>query len=200
MVSGRPWGLRSLFLHDASTANHSARADRLAFQFAVSPASCLQRHAQHPPAGVPLLPLLALRPLDLMIAARCSILLVVVVRIAYLFTLSLGTGAYLFADIAFVAARRALSWDSRATLWNNLALVYRWHQYSHKQHWTRLAGDVVGGSQSIHCHLIPLGLLPNLSPFGRLAAWRRPTSNASRYRVLMRRLPPTSNTTFLRSL
>ena len=31
------WGLRSPFSHDATTANHSARADGLAFQLAVSP-------------------------------------------------------------------------------------------------------------------------------------------------------------------
>jgi hypothetical protein len=37
MVSARSWGLRSLLLHDAITANQLTRADGLAFQFAVSP-------------------------------------------------------------------------------------------------------------------------------------------------------------------
>jgi hypothetical protein len=70
------------------------------------------------------------------------------------------------ADIAFVAVRRTSPGTFVRQRKTDIATVYRLHQYQHKQDWTRLAGDVVGGSQSIHRHLISLGALFSLSSFG----------------------------------
>jgi hypothetical protein len=70
VVSGRSWGLRSLCFHDASTANHSARADGLAFQFAVSPPRACNDTLNTLRDGAPLLPLLVFRLGDLMAVMR----------------------------------------------------------------------------------------------------------------------------------
>ena len=66
--TGRWWcresrGVRGgRLLHDASTANHSARADGLTFQFAVSPPRACNDTLNTLRDGVPLSPLLVLSP------------------------------------------------------------------------------------------------------------------------------------------
>ena len=67
LTTGRWWcrdarGVRgSRLLHDASTANHSARVDGLAFQFAVSPPRACNDTLNTLRRRVPLLPPLVLR-------------------------------------------------------------------------------------------------------------------------------------------
>jgi hypothetical protein len=66
-------------LHDASTANHSARADGLAFQFAVSPPRACNDTLNTLRPPVPLLTPLMLRSWDLIAVMRPLIFSLVVV-------------------------------------------------------------------------------------------------------------------------
>jgi hypothetical protein len=130
-------------------------------------ASCLQRHAQHPPGRRTIVAAAVVEPMrfndgDALAHFRSLFLS------SWLLTYSLSAlePELIRSQILLLSQLAVHSWEFCATSGNSFATVYRWHQHHRIHYWTRLAGHVVGGSQSIHRHLISLGAVSSLSSFG----------------------------------
>ena len=167
-MSGISWGSRWPFAPRCLDSQSFSPCRRIDIPVRRVAASCLQRHAQHPPpqctivaaAGVALMrfndggvPLCFFRSL---------LLAVLICRLPTYSQPELIRSQILFLSQLAVHVPGTFVRQPEETL----SILCFCYQYRHIQRCTRLAGDVVGGSQSIHHNLISLGGLSSLSSFG----------------------------------
>ena len=172
-MSGGSWGSRWPFAPRCLDSQSFRPCRRIGIPVRRVAASCLQRHAQHPP---PACTIAAAADVALMgfnrggAPARFfrSLLLFFVVLICCLPTYSQLWSWSLFVRTYCLC--RSWPYTLLGLLCDSLREVCRSSvsgaNNRYTQHWTRLPGDVVGESQSINHHLISLGTISSHSSFG----------------------------------